>query len=59
MLHRTVAFLYGSAHYGDVREVVNPSKDTKLDEVALRHQLDPISFKQAARQLRRVWPLLP
>ena len=59
MLYRTAAFICGSAHYEDVREVVNPGKDAKLDEVALRHQLDPIGFKRVVRRLRRVWPLLP
>jgi hypothetical protein len=38
--------------------VVNPSKDDKLDEVAFRHQIDPVKFQRVSRQLRRVWPLL-
>jgi hypothetical protein len=46
-------------HYDLVREVVNPSKDHKLDEVASRYQIDPVEFKRVGRQLRRVWPLLP
>lgn len=46
-------------HYKLVREVVNPSKDRKLHEVASRHQIDPAEFERVGRQLRRVWPLLP
>ncbi|KAJ5291468.1 hypothetical protein N7478_000719 [Penicillium angulare] len=42
-----------------VREVVNPSKDHKVDEVARRHNIDPIKFRQACRRLRQIWPLLP
>ena len=51
--------LYGAPRYDLVREVVNPSKDYKLDEVASRHQIDPVQFKQVGGRLRRVWPLLP
>jgi hypothetical protein len=45
--------------YDLVCGVVNPSKDHKLDEVASRHQVDPVEFKRVGRRLRRVWPLLP
>lgn len=57
--YRTVAFLQNASHYHLVREVVNPSKDHKLEEVASRHQIDPVEFKRLSHQLRRVWPLLP
>jgi len=57
--YRTTAMLCDVPHYNSVREVVNPSKDHKLEEVALRHHIDPIGFKRVGRQLRRVWPLLP
>lgn len=57
--YRTAAILCHAPHYDLVREVVNPSKDHKLDEVASRHQIDPVEFKRVGRQLRRVWPLLP
>ncbi|KAF2705717.1 hypothetical protein K504DRAFT_536707 [Pleomassaria siparia CBS 279.74] len=40
-------------------EVVNPAKDHKLEEVALRHHIDPAIFKRTCRKLRRIWPLLP
>lgn len=32
-------------HYDLVREVVNPSKDQKPEEVASRHQVDPVKFE--------------
>ncbi|KAI9887288.1 MAG: hypothetical protein M1823_000882 [Watsoniomyces obsoletus] len=57
--YRTAAFLCNSPSYRSVREVVNPNKDHKLDEVASRHQIDPIRFRHVGRQLRRIWPLLP
>jgi hypothetical protein len=57
--YRTTAILCNAPHYDLVREVVNPSKDHKLDEVASRHQIDPVEFERVGRRLRRVWPLLP
>jgi hypothetical protein len=42
-----------------MREVVNPSKDHKLLEVAARYQVDSARFLQVARKLRQFWPLLP
>jgi hypothetical protein len=57
--YRTAAIICNTPHYDLVREVVNPSKDHKLDEVASRHQIDPVEFERVGRQLRRVWPLLP
>ncbi|KAI2604630.1 hypothetical protein GGR54DRAFT_454123 [Hypoxylon sp. NC1633] len=57
--YRVTAFLCGAPDYCTVREVVNPSKDRKLDEVASRHQVDPGKFKRIGRRLRRVWPLFP
>jgi hypothetical protein len=57
--YRTAAILCNVPRYDLMREVVNPSKDHKLDEVASRHQIDPVEFKRVSRQLRRVWPLLP
>lgn len=57
--YRTVARLCNAPHYKQVREVVNPSKDFKLDEVACRHQIDPVEFKRVGTLLRRIWPLLP
>jgi len=57
--YRTIVMLCNVPHYDLVREVVNPSKDHKLDEAASRHQIDPVEFKRVDRQLRRVWPLLP
>ena len=57
--YRTVAFLCKAPHYKAVREVVNPSNDAKLKEVALRHQMDPLEFQRVACRLRRLWPLFP
>ncbi|PSN59037.1 hypothetical protein BS50DRAFT_614721 [Corynespora cassiicola Philippines] len=57
--YRTAALLCRAPHYASVREVVNPGKDHKLGEVALRHQIDPIAFKRVGGKLRRFWPLLP
>ncbi|KAJ3716236.1 hypothetical protein DFJ43DRAFT_1006962 [Lentinula guzmanii] len=57
--YRTAAILCKAPRCDSVREVVNPGKDSKLHEVALRHQIDPEKFKRVGRKLRRVWPLLP
>ncbi|KAH9203364.1 hypothetical protein DL95DRAFT_154077 [Leptodontidium sp. 2 PMI_412] len=57
--YRTVATLCNAPHYSQVREVVNPSKDHKLEEVARRHQIDPVKFRRISSRLRRVWPLPP
>ena len=57
--YRTVAIICNAPHYDLVREVVNPRKDQKLEEVASRHQIDPVEFKRIGRQLRQVWPLIP
>ncbi len=57
--YRTVAIICKAPRYDLVREVVNPRKDQKLEEVALRHQIDPVAFKRFSRGLRRIWPLLP
>ncbi|KAK6498287.1 hypothetical protein TWF506_004526 [Arthrobotrys conoides] len=45
--------------HASVREVVNPAKDSKLDEVSSRHQIDPAEFRRVGRRLRKLWPLLP
>ncbi|KAK3944417.1 hypothetical protein QBC46DRAFT_374274 [Diplogelasinospora grovesii] len=57
--YRATAILCGVGDYSSVREVVNPSKDHKLEEVATRHRIDPIKFKRVGCRLRRIWPLLP
>jgi hypothetical protein len=57
--YQTTARLCHAPHYSSVREVVNPGKDYKLDEVALRHQIEAERFKRVGRRLRLVWPLLP
>ena len=57
--YRTAAWLCSAPDSHKVREVVNPSKDWKLEAVANRHNIDPSKFKQVGQRLRRVWPLLP
>lgn len=59
MFYRMTAIMCSAPHYNSVREVVNPSKDRKLAEVAARHEIDPVQFQRVGRQLRRLWPLLP
>lgn len=57
--YRVAALLCKSPRHELVREVVNPSKDYKLEEVAARHKIDPAVFKRVGGRLRRFWPLLP
>ncbi|KAH8165604.1 hypothetical protein CIB48_g2646 [Xylaria polymorpha] len=57
--YRALAFLCRGHSHSAVREVVNPTKDDKLETVARRHQIDPEKFKSTGRRLRRVWPLFP
>ncbi|KAI1499721.1 hypothetical protein F5X99DRAFT_430348 [Biscogniauxia marginata] len=57
--YRAAARLSGAADPAGVREVVNPARDLKLREVALRHGIDPSRFHRVCRRLLRVWPLLP
>jgi hypothetical protein len=52
--HRTAAMFCGAPAYGSVREVVNPSKDHKLDEVVSGHQIDVAKFRRVGGRLRRV-----
>ena len=59
IFYRTAAVLCKAPRYHLVCEVINPSKDHKLDEIASRHQIDPGQFERVSRRLRRVWPLLP
>ncbi|KAK7911962.1 hypothetical protein PG985_014443 [Apiospora marii] len=51
--------LKGMPQYRSVREVVNPAKDSKIEEVASRNKVDKAKFCRVARHLRRVWPLFP
>ncbi|KAI0454117.1 hypothetical protein F5B21DRAFT_256981 [Xylaria acuta] len=52
--YRALAFLCGAPSHSTVREVVNPTKDEKLETVARRHQIDPEKFKSTGHRLRRV-----
>lgn len=57
--YRVAAWICLGKKIEGVREVVNPSKDRKLDEVAGRNGLDKEEFRRVGRRLRCVWPLLP
>jgi len=57
--YQLTARLCDVPNYCEVREVVNPGKNHKLDEVAIRHNINAKEFKRVSHQLRRVWPLLP
>lgn len=57
--YRTAAFFCNHPDLVSIREVVNPSKDQKVQEVARRHGIDPIHFTRICRRLRVIWPLLP
>lgn len=48
--YRVAAYLSAAPHYDLVREVVNPRKNFKVDEVALRHGIDPARFRRVSRQ---------
>ncbi|KAJ5953023.1 uncharacterized protein N7479_011436 [Penicillium vulpinum] len=56
---KVAALFCNARHWNLVHEVVNPSKDHKLTEVALRHEIDQKDFQRVSRQLKRIWPLLP
>lgn len=55
--YRVAAMLCNPRHWSLVNEVVNPSKDRKLTEIASRHGIDQTDFERVSRQLRRLWPL--
>lgn len=57
--YRIAAALCRHGDVSSVSEVVNPSKDGKLQEVACRHGIEPTNFLRVCRSLRLVWPLLP
>lgn len=57
--YKVAAVLCNSRHWKLVNEVVNPSKDRKLNEVAFRHDIDQTDFQRVSRQLRRIGPLVP
>lgn len=57
--YKVAALLCNVRHWNLVNEVVNPSKDRKLAEVASRHEIDQSDFERVSRKLRLVWPLFP
>lgn len=56
--YRVIALLCSATNVATIREVVNPCKDSKLDEVAKRHSLDRTRFVRIGRRMRSVWPFL-
>ena len=46
--YRIAAWLAGASHGSDVREVINPLRNFKLDQVACRHDIDPAIFRRVA-----------
>lgn len=59
VLPNSRAIICNAPDRDSVREVVNPGKVQKLEEVVSRHEVDPVVFKRVGRRLRRGWPLLP
>ncbi|KAH7120461.1 hypothetical protein EDB81DRAFT_231625 [Dactylonectria macrodidyma] len=57
--YRAAAFLCNRTRLDSMREVVNPARDHKLQEVARRHGIEPAAFQLVCRRLRMIWPLLP
>jgi hypothetical protein len=57
--YRVLARLCRAPRYDLVCEVINPNKDHKLEEVAFRHHIDLVAFKDVGGRLRRFWPFLP
>ncbi|RKF80642.1 hypothetical protein GcM1_191026 [Golovinomyces cichoracearum] len=55
--YRIAARLCDSPHK-NIREVINPHKDHKLEKIAVRYDMDRSEFKAVTHQLRRFWPLL-
>lgn len=58
LFYRSVGYLSSHRNSKSICEVVNPSKDRKLIEVACRHDIDPAAFTRIGRRLRRNWPFL-
>lgn len=56
---KLAALFCNARHWNYVHEVVNPTKKHKLDEVALRHNIDRKKFRRITQRLRQVWPLFP
>ncbi|KGO75991.1 hypothetical protein PITC_011480 [Penicillium italicum] len=56
---KAAALFCHARHWNRVQEVVNPSKDHKLTEVALRHNIDQKDFHRVSCRLRYIWPLFP
>lgn len=59
VFYRTAAWFSGAQNVRNVREVINPTKNHKLAEVAARHGIKEERFVEVGERLRRWFPLLP
>ncbi|KAL4985538.1 hypothetical protein BDW68DRAFT_189613 [Aspergillus falconensis] len=57
--YRVAAYCAGKRDWRAVREVVNPRKRAKVDEVALRHGIPTRVFRRVCARLLWVLPVLP
>ncbi|RAH59040.1 hypothetical protein BO85DRAFT_511562 [Aspergillus piperis CBS 112811] len=57
--YRVAAYFAGKHDWRGVREVVNPRKGMKLDEVADRHGIDKAKFGRVGRLLLWALPVFP
>ncbi|KAL8335303.1 hypothetical protein RB598_009481 [Gaeumannomyces tritici] len=59
--YRVTAYACGlrGARLDAVRDVINPAKSHKLDEVAARHGVQAEEFRRVGGIVRRLWPLVP
>jgi hypothetical protein len=54
--YRVAAYCTGKRDWRVVREVINPRKDSKVEEVAARHGIERRVFPKACKRL--LWVLL-
>ncbi|KAJ0415896.1 hypothetical protein BJY00DRAFT_317362 [Aspergillus carlsbadensis] len=57
--YRVAAYCVGKRDWRGVREVVNPRKGGKVQEVAGRHGIESEGFKRVCRRLLWVLPVFP
>lgn len=57
--YQTAAMLCRAERWKEVREVINPRKESKVRIVAGRFDIDPDQFERVCRRLRWVWVLFP
>ena len=57
--YRVAAYCVGKHDWRSVREVVNPRKRAKVDEVALRHGIPMNEFRRVCARLLWILPVFP